>query len=134
MNRFPNSFLPLVSAFLLLAACSKAPAIVHETVSTEQYTSEKPWDHLEIAVWSGADGRFVLYEDEGDGYGYESGAYSTIEFLWDDASSCLTIGSRKGSFPSMLKERTFTVNVRGRGSVEVTYRGKEMKVGTETYL
>ncbi len=99
-----------------------------------QYTSEKPWDHLEIAIWSGADGHFVLYEDEGDGYGYESGAYSTIEFLWDDASSCLTIGSRKGSFPSMLKERTFTVNVRGRGSMEVTYRGKEMKVGTETYL
>ncbi len=38
-----------------------------------QYAAEKPWDSLQIRVYPGADGTFVLYEDEGDGYGYEKG-------------------------------------------------------------
>ena len=33
-----------------------------------QYSSEKPWDELEIRVYLGADGKFTLYENEGDNY------------------------------------------------------------------
>ena len=40
-----------------------------------QYTNEKKWDNLIINVYPGADGTFTLYEDEGDNYNYESGAY-----------------------------------------------------------
>jgi alpha-D-xyloside xylohydrolase len=43
-----------------------------------QYATEKKWDNLEIRVYEGADGEFVLYEDENDNYNYEKGAYSTI--------------------------------------------------------
>lgn len=42
-----------------------------------QYTGEKPWDHLEIRIYPGADGDFTLYEDEGNNYNYERGVYYT---------------------------------------------------------
>jgi len=72
-----------------------------------QYTSEKPWDDLEIRIYTGADGTFTLYEDEGDNYNYENGAYTEINFTWNDADSTLTISDRTGSFDGMLSNRTF---------------------------
>ncbi len=64
-----------------------------------QYAEEKKWDDLEIRIYPGADGKFVLYEDENDNYDYEKGVYSTINFNWNDKKKTLTIGDRKGSFP-----------------------------------
>ncbi len=103
-----------------------------------QYASEKK-DPLEIRIYPGADGKFVLYDDERDNYNYEKGMFSTTEFNWDDSSRTLTIGERKGSYPGMMKKRTFNIVVvdgdRGAG-IELTvrpdrsvkYAGKEMKI------
>lgn len=74
-----------------------------------QYATEKKWDELEIRIYPGANGQFVLYEDENDNYNYEKGLYSTIRFLWNDVKKELTIYSRKGSFPGMLPERKFNL-------------------------
>ena len=92
-----------------------------------QYTSEKPWDALEIEVYPGADGKFTLYEDEGDGYAYEQGAYSTIDLSWDDAAGRFEIAARKGSFPGMLAQRDFVIRVQGHEPVTVHYTGKRVK-------
>jgi alpha-D-xyloside xylohydrolase len=70
--------------------------------------SVKP-DPIEIRVYAGADGDFALYEDEGDNYDYEGGAYSVIPIHWDDKAETLTIGDRRGNFPGMLEKRTFRV-------------------------
>lgn len=75
-----------------------------------QYSTEKS-DPLEIRIYTGADGEFILYEDENDNYNYEKGVFSTITFNWDDAKKVLTINDRKGSFPGMLTERTFNIVV-----------------------
>jgi len=74
-----------------------------------QYAAEKPADPVELRVYRGADGSFTLYEDENDGYSYEKGVFATIPIQWNEASSTLTIGERKGSFPGMLQSRTFQV-------------------------
>lgn len=74
-----------------------------------QYAAEKPADPIELRVYPGADGAFTLYEDEGDSYRYEKGAFATIPFAWDDDGRTLTIGARAGSFPGMLGKRTFRV-------------------------
>jgi len=73
-----------------------------------QYVDEKT-DPIEIRVYTGADGAFTLYEDEGTNYGYENGAFSEISFRWDDAAKTLTIGRRNGSFPGMLQNRRFDI-------------------------
>jgi alpha-D-xyloside xylohydrolase len=80
-----------------------------------EWTTEKPADPIELRVYPGADGDFTLYEDENDGYGYERGAYATIGLHWDDGAKTLTIGARQGSFPGMLKDRTFRLVVVGSG-------------------
>lgn len=74
-----------------------------------QYATEKPADPVELRVYRGADGKFTLYEDEGDNYNYEKGKYATIPFTWNEASQTLTIGKRSGKYPGMMKERTFRV-------------------------
>lgn len=76
-----------------------------------QYAQEKKWDNLELHIYPGADGKFVLYEDQDDNYNYEKGMYTTITFRWDDKNSTLTIGDRKGSFPGMLTDRKFNIVV-----------------------
>jgi alpha-D-xyloside xylohydrolase len=71
-----------------------------------QYATEKPADPLEIRIYKGADGSFVLYEDENDGYGYETGQYATILLTWNDKARQITVNARAGSFPGMLQART----------------------------
>ena len=93
-----------------------------------QYVGEKAWDNLEIRVYPGADGSFVLYEDEGDSYNYEKGVYSTIPFRWNNAKKTLTIGARKGNFPGMLTSRTFTVVWPDGTTKQVNYQGQEINI------
>ena len=93
-----------------------------------QYTGEKAWDQLEIRVYPGADGDFTLYEDEGDGYNYERGIYTTLSFHWDDHQRTLTIGQRKGQYPGMITNRKFTVVLPDGTSQTVNYSGTEVKV------
>lgn len=93
-----------------------------------QYSSEKPWDNLDIVVYPGADGHFTLYEDTGDGYGYEKGEYATTDLVWDDASRTLEIAPRKGAFPGMLSERTFSVRLPAGDPVTVRYDGRKTAV------
>lgn len=106
-----------------------------------QYSEQDSWETLEVRVYPGADGRFVLYEDERDNYNYEQGQFSEIPFAWDEASQTLTIGQRQGTFEGMKEKRVFRlVLVDGerrmgvgpaqsdRFSKVVEYDGSEMKV------
>ncbi|SDK28422.1 alpha-D-xyloside xylohydrolase [Catalinimonas alkaloidigena] len=74
-----------------------------------QYTSEKPADPITLYVYTGQDAAFTLYEDEDTTYAYEQGAYATIPLEYKESTGTLTIGSRQGEFPGMLRERTFRV-------------------------
>jgi alpha-D-xyloside xylohydrolase len=74
-----------------------------------QFTNEKPADPITLYVYTGKNGAFELYEDEGVNYNYENGAYSFIPMSYDESSKTLTIGDRIGSFPGMLKERKFEI-------------------------
>jgi alpha-D-xyloside xylohydrolase len=73
-----------------------------------QYATERA-DTIELRVYTGADGAFTLYEDEGDNYNYESGSYATIPITYNDALKKVTIGTRSGSFTGMLQNRVFTI-------------------------
>ncbi len=96
-----------------------------------QYSNEKPWDNLEIRVYAGADGSFCLYEDEGDNYNYENGAFSTIGFKWNDGSRTMTIAARQGQFEGMLADRDFRIvmiSPNGEKTKTVHYNGKKVSV------
>jgi alpha-D-xyloside xylohydrolase len=99
----------------------------------EEYSGEKPADPLELRIYPGADGDFTLYEDEGDTYNYEKGAYSTIALHWEEqagssGAGTLSIGARHGRFPGMLEKRIFRVVIvsenHGNGITAATAAGK----------
>ncbi len=106
----------------------------------QQYIGEKNASALTLYVYTGANGRFSLYEDDGVTYGYESSQFSRIPFVWDEATKTLMIERRAGSFPGMIADRTFNVvlvspdrPVAYSASPQVTrsvpYRGQPVRVG-----
>lgn len=93
-----------------------------------QFATEKPWDNLTLRVYPGADGNFVLYEDEFDNYNYEKGAYTEIPMTWDESTRKLTIGARKGKYKGMMQNRKFTVILPDGHSKTISYSGKKVSV------
>ena len=93
-----------------------------------QFATEKKWDNLELRIYPGADGTFTLYEDENDNYNYEKGAYTEIPLTWINDTNTLTIGTRKGNFKGMLKNRKFTIKRIDGDTKTITYKGKEIKL------
>ena len=89
-----------------------------------QYVGEKQWDELELRVYPGADGTFTLYEDEGDSYNYEKGAYTLIPMQWNNRTRTLTIGERQGSYPGMIDKRTFCIVTPDGQKQTVEYAGQ----------
>jgi alpha-D-xyloside xylohydrolase len=125
---------PLARMPLLVRAGSIVP-----TGPEIQYTGEKPSAPLTLLVFTGADGRFDLYEDDGVSYGYERGEFTRIPLRYDSARGVLTIGARSGGFPGMPAERTFLVRWIRDGArppaqldaspdATVEYRGAELSV------
>ena len=87
------------------------------------HADENAGGPLQIRVYPGKDCTFKLYEDEGDNYNYENGAYARTEIKWDDAKKTLTIGERDGSFPGLVEKRKVSVVIvsEGKGA------GKELE-------
>src|ERR1035441_10365277 len=103
-----------------------------------EYAAQDPAGPIELRIYRGADGKFDLYEDGGDGYEYEKGEHAVIPIRWDDHTGALTIGAREGSFPGIVEGRRFRVvlvadghgvgaEVTGSANAEVRYEGKEVK-------
>jgi alpha-D-xyloside xylohydrolase len=97
-----------------------------------QYADEAPNAPLELRVYRGADGSFTLYDDAGDGYGYERGERATIDIRWSEANGRLSFSARHGNYPGMARERLFEVLWIGPGGAEtrqtVRYTGRASQV------
>ncbi|MDI3319410.1 TIM-barrel domain-containing protein [Pinibacter soli] len=97
--------------------------------ASKQFALEHADSTLEIRVYEGANGEFILYEDEGDNYNYEKGVYATISFKWNNAKYQLEISDRKGKFPGMLQTRNFNIKLVGKDEGKVVkYNGKKVVV------
>lgn len=101
-----------------------------------RWSGENPSGPIDLYVYTGADGSFTLYEDNGLDYAYERGEYSRIPVFWDDSEAVLTIGTRKGEYPGMPEKRLFNVRIVREGvgfedagiDASVVYEGKEVRV------
>ncbi len=104
-----------------------------------EFADQKPTDPIELRVYRGANGQFDLYDDAGDGYGYEQGERSLIPVHWNEATKTLTIGERSGSYPGMPQVVRFNVvfvgpnhgsgeNVSSKVDKEVIYSGRAVQV------
>ena len=105
-----------------------------------QYTADKPGAPITLFVFTGADGSFDYYEDDGVSYGYERGEFARIPLRYDVAKGTLTIGARSGSYPGMPQSRTFKVrwikaggkapaDLDAAADTSVEYSGAEITIG-----
>jgi alpha-D-xyloside xylohydrolase len=62
-----------------------------------------------VNVYTGADGSFSLYEDDGVTRQYLNGKHSRIPFSWNERTKTLTIGAREGSYSGMAGKRTIRI-------------------------
>lgn len=93
-----------------------------------QSTAQADGRDLAIHIYTGSDGNFALYDDDGSSYGYEKGAFSLIRCDWQDKARSFTLTARQGRYDGMLEQRTFTLVLHEPGKPQqtktVTYRGK----------
>jgi alpha-D-xyloside xylohydrolase len=100
-----------------------------------QYVNEVPSAPYEIRVYRGGDTSFTIYEDAGDTYDYEQGAFALINLSWVESVGQLTIGDRQGTFPELVKERQYNVifiSKQGRETRSVDYTGQQIQVSAIT--
>jgi len=104
-----------------------------------QYTTEKVPDAITLFVYTGRDGHFQLFEDEGLNYDYEKGLFSKISFNYNEAAKSLTIEDRVGSYSTMLPQRNFKVvwvnktkpqpfNADAKPDANIRYNGKKITI------
>jgi alpha-D-xyloside xylohydrolase len=94
------------------------------------YADAPSSEPVELRVYPGRDGRYELYDDAGDGYGYMHGQYAVVSMTWHDGARKLDIAARKGSFPGMAARQTFSVRcgMSGGPARTLVYDGHAMSV------
>jgi alpha-D-xyloside xylohydrolase len=97
---------PLDSLPLFVRAGSVIP-MAHAAQSADESVNEP----LEIRVYPGADGAFVMYEDEGDNYDYEKGSYTMRQFTWHDGARKLSLEEAAGGMPRAKNRRMYATLV-----------------------
>ena len=63
----------------------------------KQHTDEKVDQPLFISIYPGADGSFLLYEDDGKSFNYRKGEWMGVQMKWNDSRRVLTLHLASGS-------------------------------------
>jgi alpha-glucosidase/alpha-D-xyloside xylohydrolase len=94
-----------------------------------QYVDQPSDEPLTVVVYPGADGTFVLYEDDGRTFAYRKGAFMRVELAWDDRARRLSLRLAPGS--RMLPPMTRQIQVRLAGAKteqRVSFVGRPVSV------
>ena len=108
----------------------KAGAII-PTDPIRQYTAEVVSEPTTLNIYTGANGQYILYEDDGISQSYLKGEGSWIRMAWDDKTKKLKLepGAPKGS-TNVVVPRNFSVKLLPGGSVkQLAYNGKTVVIG-----
>jgi alpha-glucosidase (family GH31 glycosyl hydrolase) len=77
----------------------------------KQYTGEKVDQPVSISIYPGADGSFLLYEDDGRSFDYRRGEWMGTRLSWNDAQRTLTLSLESGSRLLGPLQRTISVKL-----------------------
>ncbi len=95
----------------------------------KQYSGEQVDEPLTVQVHPGADGAFMLYEDDGQTFDYQQGTWMGIEMRWTDARRTLTLRLAKGSRMFPPASRRIRVRIAGTGAVrDLVFSGEPIEV------
>jgi alpha-glucosidase/alpha-D-xyloside xylohydrolase len=83
-----------------------------------QYSWEKVDGATELQVYPGADGSFLLYDDDGISFNHRKGAWTAIQMNYSEARKTLSLRAAHGS-----PKRKFSVNGK-----DINFEGRPMEV------
>lgn len=96
------------------------------------YAQEKSGEASEILIYSGADGQFTIYNDEGDNYSYENGNFAAINLNYKENEKTLTFGNVLGNFNY---QENFKIRIIGDSEssrvLEFRYKGEEETISVK---
>ena len=93
----------------------------------KQFTGEKIDEPLSISIYPGADGSFLLYEDDGASFNYRKGEWMGMQLTWSDAPKVLRMELAPGSRMLPPGKRPMVVKVADI-SRSVTFDGTPVEV------
>ncbi|MGP0069993.1 MAG: TIM-barrel domain-containing protein [Isosphaeraceae bacterium] len=94
-----------------------------------QYTGEKVDGPLTLRVYPGADGHFLLYEDDGISFGYRKGDWMGIDLTWNDRARKLSLRLAEGSRMRPPLERPIEVQgVIDMKTIPIRFTGKPFEL------
>jgi len=93
----------------------------------KQYTSEKVDQPITISIYPGADGAFLLYEDDGASFNYRKGEWTGIQMAWNDSKRVLALRLAPGSRMLSDEPRRFEVKL-GEATHSVVFEGRAIEV------
>jgi hypothetical protein len=113
----------------------KAGGIVPEQAPMD-HVGAQPDAPLTLRVYPGQDGHFTLYQDAGNGTGYQRGQYSLrrITSASHGSVTSVTIHASRGSYPGQPGTRSFQVELAALSRPRaVTLDGRRLGTGDWTY-
>ena len=93
----------------------------------KQFVEERVDQPLSITIYAGADGSFLLYEDDGKTFNYRQGQWMGIQMLWGDANRVLTLALARGSRMLEPLRRNIKVHL-GEKSQAIVFDGRPVQV------
>lgn len=95
----------------------------------KQYVDEPIDEPLTLVIYPGADGEFLLYEDDGKTFGYQTGDWTGIRMCWNDAGRELSLALSEGSRLRPPHNRVIRARVvPSTETREVVFAGKPVSV------
>ena len=104
-----------------------------------QSTADRTDGSVTLNVYTGANGSFSFYEDDGTSMQYARGAYTRLPIRWDEGRHVLTVGPRQGGWAGMppmraihvrwftpARQRPFAID--GAPDQTIAYSGREVSV------
>ena len=96
---------------------------VRQYVEEPGHADKNGFDNVELHIYTGADGAFTLYEDDGISLAYERDRCTRTMITWSDAARKLTVSGTTSIHPRTT--RRFTVKLLPEGEIRAascTYR------------
>ncbi|MFZ0855637.1 MAG: TIM-barrel domain-containing protein [Candidatus Acidiferrales bacterium] len=93
----------------------------------KQHTGEKVDGPLSVTVYPGADGSFLLYEDDGKSFDYRKGEWMGIQMDWNDSRRVLRLHLALGS--RMLPPLRRNIQIKVEQAIhEIVFEGRPVEV------
>ena len=93
----------------------------------KQFVAEKSDEPLSIRIYPGADGSFLLYEDDGESFDYRRGEWMGIEAGWDDQRRIFRLRLAEGS--RMLPPLRRDIDIHSNGETRrAVFEGQPVEV------